>query len=254
VDVVLGAQWGDEGKGKLVDMLSQKYDLVARVAGGSNAGHTIIANVSLRGLCGGPGRRTGAGWGLLVEGDRAGQTPCHTCARHMHDCTAHIARSPHEFIIFSPSVSDMDPPTHTHAQNVKYKFHLVPSGILNPTAACVIGNGVVVHLPQLLKELDDLEVKGIDYMGRFFISDRAHIVFDFHQEVDGYNEENLGRNKIGACVDVRMCLCVCADVVFVCGGVLLGFCTTRLPSPAPHLHPSSSPRSTHTPPVCNHRP
>lgn len=47
VDVVLGAQWGDEGKGKLVDILSQKYDVVARVAGGSNAGHTIIVDVSL---------------------------------------------------------------------------------------------------------------------------------------------------------------------------------------------------------------
>lgn len=46
VDVVLGAQWGDEGKGKLVDILSQKYDVVARVAGGSNAGHTIIVDVS----------------------------------------------------------------------------------------------------------------------------------------------------------------------------------------------------------------
>lgn len=43
-DVVLGAQWGDEGKGKLVDALSQNYDICARVAGGSNAGHTIIVN------------------------------------------------------------------------------------------------------------------------------------------------------------------------------------------------------------------
>jgi len=47
VDVVLGAQWGDEGKGKLVDILSQKYDVVARVAGGSNAGHTIVVDVSV---------------------------------------------------------------------------------------------------------------------------------------------------------------------------------------------------------------
>jgi len=45
VDVVLGAQWGDEGKGKLVDILSANYDICARVAGGSNAGHTIVANV-----------------------------------------------------------------------------------------------------------------------------------------------------------------------------------------------------------------
>lgn len=46
----------------------------------------------------------------------------------------------------------------------------------------------------------ELEAKQINYAGRFLISDRAHIVFDFHQEVDGYNEDNLGRNKIGACV------------------------------------------------------
>lgn len=46
----------------------------------------------------------------------------------------------------------------------------------------------------------ELEAKQINYVGRFLISDRAHIVFDFHQEVDGYNEDTLGRNKIGACV------------------------------------------------------
>lgn len=46
IDVVLGAQWGDEGKGKLVDILSSNYDICARVAGGSNAGHTIVVDVS----------------------------------------------------------------------------------------------------------------------------------------------------------------------------------------------------------------
>lgn len=125
IDVVLGAQWGDEGKGKLVDMLSQEYDVCARVAGGSNAGHTIV-----------------------VEGK-------------------------------------------------KYKFHLLPSGILNQKATCVIGNGVVVHLPSFLNELDSLTTSGIDYSGRIKISDRAHLVFDFHQEVDGKLESRLGRNKIG---------------------------------------------------------
>jgi len=125
IDVVLGAQWGDEGKGKLVDILSQKYDVCARVAGGSNAGHTIV-----------------------VDG-------------------------------------------------VKYKFHLLPSGILNPDATCLIGNGVVIHLPSFLKELEALETKGINYKGRVFISDRAHLVFDFHQAVDGALEQRLGRNKIG---------------------------------------------------------
>jgi adenylosuccinate synthase len=125
IDVVLGGQWGDEGKGKLVDILSQEYDVCARVAGGSNAGHTIV-----------------------VDG-------------------------------------------------VKYKFHLLPSGILNKKATCVIGNGVVVHLPSFLNELDNLESMGVDYKGRVMMSDRAHLVFDFHQSVDGMSETKLGRNKIG---------------------------------------------------------
>lgn len=103
----------------------QEYDVCARVAGGSNAGHTIV-----------------------VDG-------------------------------------------------VKYKFHLLPSGVLNKEAKCVIGNGVVVHLPSFLSELDGLEASGIDYKGRVFLSDRAHLVFDFHQAVDGALELRLGRNKIG---------------------------------------------------------
>jgi adenylosuccinate synthase len=125
IDVVLGGQWGDEGKGKLVDILSQSYDVCARVAGGSNAGHTIV-----------------------VDGK-------------------------------------------------KYKFHLLPSGVLNPKATCVIGNGVVIHTPSFLNELDNLESMDVDYKGRVLISDRAHMVFDFHQEVDGITETKLGRNKIG---------------------------------------------------------
>lgn len=125
IDIVLGAQWGDEGKGKLVDLLSQDYDVCARVAGGSNAGHTIV-----------------------VEGK-------------------------------------------------KYKFHLLPSGVLNKKASCVIGNGVVVHLPSFLNELDSLAASDVEYEGRVFLSDRAHLVFDFHQEVDGTQEARLGRNKIG---------------------------------------------------------
>ncbi len=124
-DVVLGAQWGDEGKGKLVDMLSADYDICARVAGGSNAGHTIITN------------------------------------------------------------------------GKKYAFHLVPSGILNKRTTCVIGNGVVVHIPSLLKELDSLTEAGIAWEGRIKISDRAHLVFDFHQELDGVLENKRGRNKLG---------------------------------------------------------
>ena len=125
VDVILGAQWGDEGKGKLVDILSKDYKICARVAGGSNAGHTIV-----------------------VDGK-------------------------------------------------KYKFHLVPSGILNPKTTCVVGNGVVVHLRGLLSELATLREAGVDYNGRLLLSDRAHIVFDFHQTVDALNEQQLASKFLG---------------------------------------------------------
>jgi len=125
IDIVLGAQWGDEGKGKLVDLLSQEYDVCARVAGGSNAGHTIV-----------------------VDGK-------------------------------------------------KYKFHLLPSGVLNEKAVCIIGNGVVVHIPSFLKELDQLSAQDIDWKGRVLLSDRAHLVLDLHQACDGMSEDQLGRNKIG---------------------------------------------------------
>jgi hypothetical protein len=64
-----------------------------------------------------------------------------------------------------------------------YKFHLIPSGILHPGTTCVIGNGVVVHIPSLIRELRLLKDAGVDYEGRIFLSDRAHLVFDFHQQV-----------------------------------------------------------------------
>jgi adenylosuccinate synthase len=82
-------------------------------------------------------------------------------------------------------------------QGKKYKFHLVPSGILNDEVHCVIGNGVVVHLRGLLAELQTLRDAGINYDGRLHISDRAHIVFDFHQQIDGYQEKQLAGKKIG---------------------------------------------------------
>jgi adenylosuccinate synthase len=69
----------------------------------------------------------------------------------------------------------------------------VPSGILNPKATCVIGNGVVVHVPSLFEELRQLEEAGVNWKGRLFISDRAHLVFDFHQLADGFSEAKLGR-------------------------------------------------------------
>jgi adenylosuccinate synthase len=125
VCTILGSQWGDEGKGKLVDILAEEYDIVCRYAGGSNAGHTIV-----------------------VDGK-------------------------------------------------KFAFHLIPSGILHQDTTCLIGNGVVIHLPTFFKELDALDEKGVDYAGRMLVSDRAHLLFDFHQTVDGMREEELAGEKIG---------------------------------------------------------
>ncbi|KAG1679535.1 hypothetical protein FOA52_011137 [Chlamydomonas sp. UWO 241] len=118
--VVLGTQWGDEGKGKLVDILAQQYDIVARAQGGANAGHTIY--------------------------DDAGK---------------------------------------------KYALHLVPSGILNASTVCVVGNGVVMHLPTFFEEIAKLKAAGIDVEGRLLVSDRAHLLFDLHKEIDGLREAEL---------------------------------------------------------------
>ncbi|CAD6505698.1 BgTH12-01188 [Blumeria graminis f. sp. triticale] len=127
--VVLGAQWGDEGKGKLVDILCPQQKLVCRAQGGNNAGHTIVAN----------------GITLLT------------------------------------AASD-----------------ILPSGLLNPGAQNLIGSGCVIHIPGLLKELSDLESKNLpDVRNRLFISDRAHVVLDLHQKLDGLEEAELGGCKIG---------------------------------------------------------
>ncbi|XP_011860323.1 PREDICTED: adenylosuccinate synthetase [Vollenhovia emeryi] len=126
VTVVLGAQWGDEGKGKVVDMLAMDADVVCRCQGGNNAGHTVV-----------------------VEG-------------------------------------------------AEFDFHLLPSGIINPRCKSVIGNGVVIHLPGLFEELEKNESKGLkDWEDRLVISDRAHIVFDFHQQVDGLQEQEKGTQSLG---------------------------------------------------------
>jgi len=119
VTVVLGAQWGDEGKGKVVDLLAEHMDVVSRCQGGNNAGHTVVV------------------------GDKA------------------------------------------------YDFHLLPSGIIWPEAISLIGNGVVIHLPGFFDELEKNIAKGLSgWEGRLKVSDRAHLVFDFHQSVDGLQESN----------------------------------------------------------------
>ncbi|KAJ7594533.1 AMPSase 1 [Mycena floridula] len=129
VTVVLGSQWGDEGKGKLVDILAADADVCARSAGGNNAGHTIVVPVN--------GVKT------------------------------------------------------------TFAFHLLPSGLVNPKCIGLIGSGVVVHVPSFFQELEALEKQGLDCTDRLFISDRAILVFDFHQIVDGLKEVELGGSSIG---------------------------------------------------------
>ncbi len=126
---IAGTQWGDEGKGKLVDILSQKYDVVARAAGGANAGHTICVNKD--------------------------------------------------------------------GESKKFVFHLLPSGVLHEDKICIIGNGLVVHIPALLDEIHELKEKGIDLTGRLLLSDRAHIILNYHREIDRIQEERKGDNKVG---------------------------------------------------------
>jgi adenylosuccinate synthase len=121
---VIGAQWGDEGKGKIIDELASEADYVVRYQGGGNAGHRV------------------------VFGDQ------------------------------------------------EFAFHLVPAGILWPNVSCVIGNGVVVDPLALLTELETLRKLGVD-LGRFFISERAHVVMPYHFTLDRLEEESRGVEKIG---------------------------------------------------------
>ena len=129
VSSVIGAQWGDEGKGKIVDILAGEYDVIARACGGANAGHTIV-----------------------VEGE-------------------------------------------------KHVFHLMPSGCLHAGKQIILGSGLVIHLPTLLEEIETLESHGISILDRLHISEAAHIVFDYHKEIDGVLEEQrvnpIGTTKRG---------------------------------------------------------
>ncbi|QKF58273.1 adenylosuccinate synthase [Aliarcobacter lanthieri] len=120
-DVIVGIQWGDEGKGKIVDMLAQKYDMVCRSQGGHNAGHTI--------------------W---VDG-------------------------------------------------VRYALQLIPSGILNPKAINIIGNGVVVSPESILREMSQFD----SLEGRIYISDKAHLNLQFHALIDQAKERLKGDRAIG---------------------------------------------------------
>ncbi len=123
--VVVGAQWGDEGKGKVVDYLAGSFDYIARVAGGHNAGHTVI-----------------------IGKDR-------------------------------------------------YVLQLIPCGILRPAQHTVIGTGVVIDPAALVAEIEMLKKVGIDVKGRLHVSNRAHLIFPYHRELDKAAENARGENKIG---------------------------------------------------------
>ena len=115
--LILGLQWGDEGKGKIVDNLSEKVDAVCRFQGGHNAGHTIKVN----------GEQT--------------------------------------------------------------VLHLTPSGILHPNINCVIGNGVVLSLEALDKEINELKEAGISFDNRFHISSSCCLILPTHIKLDQVRDE-----------------------------------------------------------------
>lgn len=122
--VLVGAQWGDEGKGKATDLIGTEVDYVARFNGGNNAGHTVVV------------------------GDES------------------------------------------------YALHLLPSGIISPNVIPVIGNGVVVDLEVLFREIDGLQERGVD-CSRLLVSDSAHIIAPFSRVIDKVTERFLGKHKIG---------------------------------------------------------
>ncbi|MDP6436973.1 MAG: adenylosuccinate synthase [Gammaproteobacteria bacterium] len=123
--IVIGTQWGDEGKGKIVDLLTDKVSGVVRFQGGHNAGHTLI-----------------------IGGE-------------------------------------------------KTVLHLIPSGVLREGVECFIGNGVVVHLPSLIEEMDELIAKGVDVEHRLRISAACPLILPSHIALDHAREAARGAGKIG---------------------------------------------------------
>ena len=122
--IIVGTQWGDEGKGKVVDLLTERADAVVRYQGGNNAGHTVMFG------------------------------------------------------------------------NKTFILHMVPSGILRETTS-ILGNGVVIDLSELVKEINDLEKMGIDVEKHLHISDRAQLVMPWHKIFDQLREQKKGKSKIG---------------------------------------------------------
>lgn len=125
VKAIVGANWGDEGKGKVTDMLASEADVVIRFQGGANAGHTIINHYG------------------------------------------------------------------------KFALHLLPSGVFSDRATNIIGNGVALNIPALLKELKEVVAGGVPEP-RLLISNRAQIVMPYHILFDQYEEERLSNRQFGS--------------------------------------------------------
>ncbi len=125
VKAIVGANWGDEGKGKITDMLAKECDIIVRFQGGSNAGHTIVNDYG------------------------------------------------------------------------KFALHLLPSGVFYDHTTSVIGNGVAVNIPYLVKEINSLVEKGVP-KPKVLVSDRAQILMPYHILFDEYEEERLGGKSFGS--------------------------------------------------------
>lgn len=125
VKAIVGANWGDEGKGKITDMLGKEADIIVRYQGGSNAGHTIINEYG------------------------------------------------------------------------KFALHLLPSGVFYKHTTSIIGNGVALNIPYLLKEIKSLVDRGVP-MPNLKVSDRAQIMMPYHILFDQYEEERLGGKSFGS--------------------------------------------------------
>lgn len=125
VKAIVGANWGDEGKGKITDMLGQEADIIVRYQGGSNAGHTIINEYG------------------------------------------------------------------------KFALHLLPSGVFYKHTTNIIGNGVALNIPYLIKEINSLTDRGVP-KPNILVSDRAQIMMPYHILFDQYEEERLGGKSFGS--------------------------------------------------------
>ena len=125
VKAIVGACWGDEGKGKITDMLAEKADIIVRFQGGANAGHTIVNNYG------------------------------------------------------------------------KFALHTLPSGVFYNHTTSVIGNGVALNIPILMKEIKSITDRNVP-MPKILVSDRAQMVMPYHILFDQYEEERLGGKSFGS--------------------------------------------------------